>query len=427
MFLVPGTEEKMLGADYWIGKLQDKSRLIMDEDSIRIFNEEIIGKSKGVLDIFKCKKTLERSELVELINLYKIPSEIRYDIKGDEISKEFYNSLIINTNLDGVKDETSIRYGIAIRNTDIRSFPTSEYIFKTREDKEFDRFQETGCQAFEPVLVLHESRDGKWYFIQMYNYSGWVRKEDIAIGEKNAIEEFAKPGSFVIVTGNYVQLQYNPYDSRISRLKLYMGTKIPLLKDLETIDNQGVLNNYPVKIPVRDEKGRLEFKAALISKSEDLNEGYLPYTRENILRQIFKLLGDRYGWGDRFSGRDCSSTIMYVYKTFGLRLARNASEQEEGPGRLLKLEGLDGEKRDKCFEGVNPGAAIYMPGHVMMYIGMDNDEPFMIHNFHGYSRLKDEELEFVPVNQVFVTSTHIITSSGKKYIDDFTSILEFDL
>lgn len=34
---------------------------------------------------------------------------------------------------------------------------------------------------------------------------------------------------------------------------------------------------------------------ALIARYNDINEDYLPYTRENIVRQAFKSLGERYG------------------------------------------------------------------------------------------------------------------------------------
>ncbi|WP_399387467.1 NlpC/P60 family protein [Thermoanaerobacterium sp. CMT5567-10] len=126
-----------------------------------------------------------------------------------------------------------------------------------------------------------------------------------------------------VVTGNHIRTQFNPFDKDISELEFDMGTRIPLENNkLVSIGNQNTFGNHVVKLPTKDVNGNLVFKDALVSTLQDINRGYLPYTRANILRQAFKLLGDRYGWGDSFNGRDCSSFIMYVYKTFGFRLPK---------------------------------------------------------------------------------------------------------
>ncbi|WP_019908096.1 SH3 domain-containing protein [Thermoanaerobacter indiensis] len=420
--------EDMLSPEYWIRKIDNADKVIMTPQEIENFNRKIINKVGMVCDIETYKESLKKDELIKLTKSYEIPKKPMYNRYGNLIEEDFYDDVIENTNLEKIEDVNPVKYGIAIRNTSIRSFPTEEAVFDKQGDIEFDRFQETGCQAFEPLVILHKSKDKKWYFVQMYNYSGWIKAEDIAVAKnKKELFDYINSLSFLLVTGNYIKTQSNPFDKNVSKLEFTMGTKIYLEKEniLHQIGNQSVIGNYLVKLPVRNEEGNLDFRYALISKKEDVNVGYLPYTRENILKQAFKLIGDRYGWGDSLGGRDCSSYIMYIFKTFGIRLPRNADEQEVSEGKSYKFtEEMPIEERIKVFDSVKPGALVYMPGHAMMYIGKEKGIPYIIHDFHGYGEKKEDKYEFIPVNEVMVTSVLLPTASGVPFIEKFTSVLE---
>ena len=118
---------------------------------------------------------------------------------------------------------------------------------------------------------------------------------------------------------------------------------------------------------------------------------------------------------------------MYVFKTFGIRLPRNANDQEISGDKSYKFtEGMSIEERIKVFGSVKPGALVYMPGHAMIYIGKEKGIPYIIHNFHGYGEKKEDKYEFVPVNEVMVTSTFLPTTSGVSFIEKFTSVLEIE-
>ncbi len=422
--------EDMLSPEYWIRKIDNTDKVIMTQQEIENFNRKIINKVVTVYDLETYKKSLKKDELIKLIKSYEMPKKPMYDKYGNLIEEDFYDDVIKNTNLEGIKDVNPVRYGIAIRNTSIRSFPTKEAVFDKQGDIEFDRFQETGCQALEPVVILHESKDRKWLFIQMYNYRGWIKAEDIAIAkDKKELFDYINSLSFLVVTGNYIKTQSNPFDKNVSKLEFTMGTKIYLEEGnvLHQVGNQSVIGHYLIKLPIRNEERNLEFRYALISKKEDVNVGYLPYTRENILKQAFKLIGDRYGWGDSLGGRDCSSYIMYIFKTFGIRLPRNADEQEISKGKSYRfIEGMSIKERIKVFDNVKPGALVYMPGHAMIYIGKEKGVPYMIHDFHGYGEKKEDKYEFVPVNEVMVTSSLLLTASGVSFIEKFTSVLEIE-
>lgn len=426
---IPGTNEMMLRKDYWIERLDDKSKLIMDSKEIEIFNNKTFSCVNSMCDIRNHKEIILKEELLKFIGQYKLPDKIRYDIYGKKVSDDFYKRISANTNIDAIDDKAAVRYGIAVKNISVRSFPTEEGIYETEDDKEFDLLQETLCQALEPVLVFHESRDGEWYFIQKYNYCGWVKKSGIALGSREEIFNYADSKNYLTVTGSHILTRPNPFEKRVSRQEFDMGTTIPLNDDISIcqVGNQSTFGNYVVLLPVREDDGSLSFKDALVSINDDVTKGCLKYTRENVIIQVFKLLGDRYGWGDSFGGRDCSSTLMYVYKTFGLILPRNGDDQEKVPGKkTVFADGSSTDERIKLLSSIKPGAGLYMPGHVMMYLGEDNSKHYMMHNFHKYGCLEGSEFKTYCVNEVAVTDCLLLTSKGVPFINRFTSAIEFE-
>ena len=150
------------------------------------------------------------------------------------------------------------------------------------------------------------------------------------LSSKHELFNYLKAEDFIVTTGKRVFTNYNPLDEQLSEVKFDMGIRIPLANIVEIegdIYGQNPTGNFVVKLPTRNNSGNVEFKLALIARNEEVSLGYLPYTRENILVNAFKFLGERYGWGGMFNSRDCASLIMDVYRTMGIKLPRNSEEQ----------------------------------------------------------------------------------------------------
>src|SRR3546814_3966393 len=97
-------------------------------------------------------------------------------------------------------------------------------------------------------------------------------------------------------------------------------------------------------------------------------------TRANLIRQAFKFLGERYGWGHSYGTRDCSGFVSEIYRSFGVQLPRNTSAQSVSPA-LNRLAFDAGDSRDKrmaAASGLQVGDLVYIPGHVRRVIGHDN-------------------------------------------------------
>src|SRR5690606_41956741 len=90
-------------------------------------------------------------------------------------------------------------------------------------------------------------------------------------------------------------------------------------------------------LPVRAEEGELRLLPALLQKNSGPAADYLPMTRANIIRQGFKFLGERYGWGHSYNGRDCSGFVSEVYQSMGALMPRNTSAQSVSPAMQARV------------------------------------------------------------------------------------------
>ncbi|MEW6173396.1 MAG: SH3 domain-containing protein [Bacillota bacterium] len=420
----------MLQPDYWINKIPDPDKVIMTPLEISDFNKEIINTLPGkVYNLSDYQVSISRSRLTSLIQK-PFPTGPVY-IKGGQVAHEYYGTLKNLMNLSGIKDDNRIEYAFTVRRTNIRTFPTTDAVSEEPDDREDDVFQETAVLPAEPVIILHRSSDDQWCFVQTYNYRGWVSANDVAVGTDRGVWlDYRQAKEFLVVTGSRVRLNQNPYSPELSELEFGMGSKIPLADPAEVpslIDGQSPSGNYVVKLPVRDQDGRLSFKMALLPASSDVSEGYLPYTRANIIRQAFKMQGERYGWGGMLNGRDCSSLIMDLYRTFGFNLPRNAGEQEVTAGKTFRFDGSIAN-RQALLRKLSPGAALYFPGHVMLYLGEDKGRFYVISSLGSYARFKEGEPKpkVIRVRGVVVNDLTITRKNGKQWIEQLTTGKQFE-
>ena len=138
---------------------------------------------------------------------------------------------------------------------------------------------------------------------------------------------------------------------------------------------------------------RCSFTPALLPKTADVASGYLPLTRANLLRQGFKFLGERYGWGHSYNARDCSGFVSEVYRSFGVAAAAQHARPGREPGARTAstfTEADSHEARLQSCERLQVGDLVYIPGHVMMVIGHDRGMPYVIHDTTGIT-YRDED------------------------------------
>jgi cell wall-associated NlpC family hydrolase len=195
---------------------------------------------------------------------------------------------------------------------------------------------------------------------------------------------------------------------------------------MQAVNGQHPYASHVVDLPVRNADGGLALVPALIPRSADVSDDYLPLTPANLVRQAFKFLGERYGWGHSYDARDCSGFVSEIYRSFGILLPRNTRDQAVSPvlDRIAFLADDSRDKRMAAVRDLQPGDLVYIPGHVMVNIGHQRGLAFMIHDTNGGSwRGADGARVRAGLNGVSVTPLEpMLFGDTETYVDRITSI-----
>ncbi|ATW26522.1 S-layer homology domain-containing protein [Candidatus Formimonas warabiya] len=422
---MPQVKAEMLQADYWIHKIANPDQVILNPGQIEEFNREIIRKlPDSVYNLADYPSSWTREQLTRVID-YPFPSEPSY-MGAEVVAASYWQQLKRQMNLDGLKEKNQVQYGFTVKRSNLKIYPTADVIGDEPNDPAFDLFQNSAILAAEPVVILHHSLDQQWYYVQMYNCLGWLPAADVAVCDRNTWLDYQNEPDFLVVTGNYIRLDQDPFLPQISAMEFTMGTRLPLVKPEDLPDSmrgRRVYQNYVVKLPVRNMSGQLEFVMAPIPISHDVTIGYLPYTRENVIRQAFKMQGERYGWGGMLNGRDCSALVLEVYRCFGFRLARNSDAQRLSAGKTLSFEGYSVAYREKLLQSVSPGASLHFSGHEMLYLGEDSGRYYVLSDLGSFAEIKagETELHSVRVRTVVINDLNVTRASGVPWIEALTT------
>ena len=422
---VIGISEAQLSASYWVKRVDNADRLLKNQKNIEDFNREIFSTDQNMVDLGFFPQRLTGDDVRKrILAISKPNSADLYNPVGEILNSEIYGTYTANLGLEHIPDSVEVRFALVVSRSDMRTYPTDDRYYKSPDDLNLDRFQENGLFPGDALAVLHVSADKEWAFVQSYNYAAWVRSESIAIGDRQIIEDYKNRSEFIVVSGDKVRTSFNPEVPALSELQLDMGIRIPLA-DPETLRNnlygQNPYTSHTVLLPVRGHEGKLDLKQALISRNRDINREYMAFTRENIIRQAFKFLGERYGWGHSYNARDCTGFVMEVYKTFGIMMPRNTGQQGTGKfGENTRFSPQSSnEEKLQALKEMNIGDLIYVPGHVLMYIGDVNGEPYVIHDVSVF-RYIDENGKYYEGILNGVSVTPLIPLYGSRessYVD----------
>ena len=396
--------------DYWIAQAASADNVVLDAAAIAAQNERLHRTDDSVMDIEKIAPMLARAQVREWIDdLSQRPQRTLFDVQGNEVGSGQIDDLIRNLNLDAVPETRQARYGLVVHRADLRTFPTRLRVFSRRGDTDIDRFQENALFPGTPVIVAHESADGRWWFVVSALYSAWIEKEAVAIGPADEVFAYTRKSPYLIVTGAKANTVFSPERPEVSELQLDMGVRVPVLADWpanKPVNGQHPYTAHVIELPYRSADGALHFTPALVPKTSDVAADYLPLTRANLLRQSFKFLGERYGWGHSYNARDCSGFVSEVYRSFGVQLPRNTRDQGVSPAfdRIALTEKHSYEDRLAIMRQLQIGDLVYIPGHVMMVIGRQDGLPYVIHDTTGVTyREANGEIARADLNAVSVT------------------------
>jgi hypothetical protein len=352
-----------------------------------------------------------------------------FDAEGRKIERSRLDELLRNAALESIPERQNTRYGLIVKRADLRTFPALLRAYRSADDRDIDRFQESALFPGTPVVIAHESRDRAWWFVVSPAYSAWVEKRFIAEGPADQVLGYTRKSPYLVVTGATARTVFTPERPEVSELQLDMGVRVPVIADWPAgtpVNGQHPYTAHVIELPERAGDGTLRFTPALLPRTSDTSADYLPLSRANLLRQGFKFLGERYGWGHSYNARDCSGFVSDVYRSFGVELPRNTRDQAVTPAldRITFTAADDHARRLAVLRTVQIGDLIYIPGHVMMVIGHENRMPYVIHDTTGISYLDGTgQVARLVLNGVSVTPLTPLLFARQPLVEHITSIL----
>lgn len=374
---LPHVLPEMLNPDFWINQLSNPSVILLTPLEIQAFNQAVRQRLPGkVMDLTEYPREINGNVLYTWLN--EIPfSPKLYDACGSPLSAAIIEELKENINSENLPERIAIRYGATVRHTELRVFPTMQPVFTAPSDTRFDQWQATAVNPGEPLLILHQSLDGQWCYIQTGYYRGWIPAKYLTyFPSRSQWLGYLNHSPFLTVTGPGLRLTL-PSESEHKTLLFEMGAKIRV----QTIP--GNFQTYLGFIPAQGNRMPLTFP---ITSSPDLTVGYLPYTETNLLTQAFKMVGQPYGWGGHDLHPDCSSFTRNLYRCFGFELPRDSGEQAQCSLKTVPLRNLPSGQKNKVLSTLPVGTLLHLNGHIMIYLGLSGQRHYVIHALSGYQK-----------------------------------------
>ncbi|MBI3752492.1 MAG: SH3 domain-containing protein [Deltaproteobacteria bacterium] len=392
-------------ADFWVERLDNPDKPILTPEQIVELNKGILDENDEMANVSELEGAVSKQRLTDWLLEDPIPPDRQmFDRRGRPLKEAFYRELMGNMNLEGIRESNELIFGVIARRADIRAFPTDEPVLKSPSAKDFDVFQYSAIYPPQPVALLHKSKDEKWGFFQTPFVRGWIKMADVVFA-MNRDDIKTKADKSLVITGSKVKV-FKKQEVRSQKSEVRRKTVVETVPMGTTLVLQGEdKNRWLVKVPEKDKDGLLVWTDAYIEKRADVHIGPLSYTKQNVIKQAFKALGEGYGWGGRKGLRDCSSFIQDVFATMGINLPRNSSRQAAVGKVLMDLEeSASPDDIKKALDLAVPGITLFgLNGHIMLYLGNINGNYYTLHQFFGY-RDKDG---FRTVNKAVVTNLEL--------------------
>ena len=381
---LPNVVPEMERPEFWIDKIKNPTNQLLTPEEVEKMNEENLRKKE--LHLCRIKDLREDWTGEEILSLLKEDWEslgrwanFGYGENESPPGESFLNELKNKMNRKGIRDSNRMSFGLVVKRTDIRVFPTDE---PWPQHNGFDRFQHSSISPGSPIGIYHFSEDKEWAYVQTQMIRGWVRTDHLAIAKgRSEVVDYEGAKDRLVVTGNFIHVFGDPSFQQ-SLFLSQMGDSFPLTGipgGMKIGDSC-----YIISVPWKETDGKLTFRKGYIRPDEDVHQGFLSYTQANLCRQAFKMLHHPYGWGDKLGGRDCSRLIMDLFRTFGIMMPRNSKEQAKVGKDLGPVKGKNGKEKRKVLDQAIPLATtLGLPGHIMLYLGRDKGRHYVLHSLWG--------------------------------------------
>ncbi len=419
---------EMYDAQYWTSKYKNSSRVLLSKDDIVKFNAQTIQSTLGMEDISYYQTSVNSTQLTAYINEYTMPEGALYSAGGEALYQpsvdedgntvagaddiSYKDAILANRALDLMPASNTVNYALALTNTSIRKFPTSDCVFASESEQSEDLFRVASLLIADPMVVLYTSADALWYFVQTRNCRGWVHWSEIVLVEKSEWLNFLRAADFLVVTERMLTLPAQTFGA--APLTLSMGTVLPLYEQQETsVNGQSSDGNYIVKIPAKDSFGNFTYTLMLIPLTAGVSRGYLDYTPENVLKTAFQLAGQKLSPAGINGGWDGSSFVCSVFACFGIYLPLDISAQRQIAAQDTDLTLAAGKDITAALDSAAPGTLLYTDNGAALYLGKEGGHYYVLQPaqdfFVGETRYR--------ANGILITDMDILYENGATYLN----------
>ena len=395
-----GVEPEMLNPEYWISLHDDADTLIMTPGKIKAFNRNVRAKRVEFRDYYGKSDPLERDYVLNLTQgLNMNPMEILdlpATVSGDSLrirfksniewlysrdfldnrnatySDEMRKELVDAMNINAIPDVIERRFGIFVNHINVRIFPTDVPGYSDSQ-WELDYFQSTGTCLGNPVAVLHQTADGEFLYVESPITRGWVATTDVAFADRSEVRVLVEDTNFLMAAEHTVPVYSDPSCKNFAR-HMYMSATMPYIGRND--------DGYIVRMANRLSDGSLGLIKGYIRADGDVTLGRLPYTKRNVINQLFKLLNKPYGFHDQDNKRSCAGTMRVLLRCFGIITGRTPSFLLSSPDEQFFMNPKL-STREKIAEADKLEPVITMAGnafHIVLYLGKArNGELYFMH------------------------------------------------
>ncbi len=272
---------------------------------------------------------------------------------------------------------------ISLVASDLRALPTHLPVFWSAEPGgngyPFDRVQLSQIPAQTPLYVLHHTREGAWALVSCHYGLGWMPARDLARLEQDQIKAWQK-GRYVALTSDRAAIK----DAGGRLLCLAgLGSVLPLVGEDYA--------EYRVLAASSDGQGKAQFHTVRLSKTQAAAMP-LALTPANLTHLMDPLLGQPYGWGGYLGNRDCSGLLKDLFTPFGIWLPRNSAQQARAGHAYVELKDASASGKQRLISefGLPYMSLLWMPGHIMLYLGSHEKQPVALHSVWGAGEAKGD-------------------------------------
>ena len=408
-------------ADFWTGKNKSGEAVFVATQDLDMLNLQISQKSGNtIVDLPKypekvypqwMKNKISAAMAIGKFQDAQVPKLFK---NGTALTEFSYNQAKKNARLDDVPPVCEIRYALTIDRTNVRLLPEADGWFESKDDTHYDQLQATVIDPSEPVIVLIDSADKDFVFIESRTYAGWVKPATLAFTDRATWLKYADPKSYLTVIASRKTIPQG-------KAFYQMGGRVLLRAN--DLQKDG---SWAVYIPNVDANGTIIEQGLNIPNDNAVVKDSLACSENNLIRQAFRFLGEGYGWGGLEKNVDCSSFVQDVYRSVGIELPRDSGRQEKVMTRSISLKGMNRAQRVEILKKTKPGSLLFAIGHVMMYLGTDqNGEPLVIHSISSYYTFDNGQTAKHYVRKVIVSDLHFMNANKVEMIDRLTSIGNF--